>query len=191
MCSSDLMPVVLRGRKADHPHGPSGTRAFAVRKRGGWDEYTLKAADKQTARVRICVHCRNYNGQWGRHGRQALVYAFWGIEPSSTRWVRETYRKRFAIETSYRQLHQGRARTSTRNPLVRLLLVGVALVLRNVWVWLHYAALSTPRRGNRRYNLERLTLKGMLLWLQHQAEDELGRRDEIASERPMPQWISA
>src|SRR5438093_7769463 len=50
-------------------------------------------------------------------------------------------------------------RTCTRNPLARLLLVGVALVLRNVWVWLHYAALSTPRRGNCRYNLERLTLR--------------------------------
>jgi Transposase DDE domain len=186
-----LMPVVLRGRKADHPQGPSGTRVFAVRKRGGFDEYTLTAADGQTARVSVCVHCRNYNGQWGRHGRQALVYAFWGLSPSSTAWVRQTYRKRFAIESSYRQLHQGRARTSTRNPLVRLLLVGVALVLRNVWVWLHYAVLSTPRRGNRRYNLERLTLKNMLLWLQHQAEDELGRREEIDSERPMPQRITA
>src|SRR5262249_34953171 len=95
------------------------------------------------------------------------------------------YRKRFAIETSFRQAHQGRARTCTRNPVVRLLLVGVALVLRNVWVWLHYAVLSTPRRGNRRYNLDRLTLRAMLLWLQHQAEDELGRRDDAPSERPV------
>ena len=186
-----LMPVVLRGRKADHPRGPGGTRVFATRKRGGWDEYTLTAGGGQKAKVAICVHCRNYQGQWGRHGRQTLVYAFWGIKPSSTRWVRETYRKRFAIETSYRQLHQGRARTCTRNPVVRLLLVGVALVLRNVWVWLHYAALSTPRRGNRRYNLERLPLETLLLWLQHQAEDELGRRDEVLSERPMPQRIGA
>src|SRR5262249_39685635 len=85
-----LRPVVLRGRKDGHPEGPGGTRVFAVRKRSGWDEYTLTAANKQTARVSICIHCRNYNGQWGRHGRQALVYAFWGIHPSSTRWVRET-----------------------------------------------------------------------------------------------------
>ena len=186
-----LMPVVLRGRKDDHPRGPSGTRVFAIRKRSGWDENTLTGGDGSKARVSICVACRNYNGQWGRHGRQALVYAFWGMQPSSTRWVRETYRKRFAIETSYRQLHQGRARTCTRNPLVRLLLVGVALVLRNVWVWLHYAVLSTPRRGNRRYNPERLTLETLLLWLQHQAEQELGRRDEVPSERPMPQRFTA
>src|SRR5436305_12702198 len=186
-----LMPVVLRGRKDDHPEGPSGTRVFAGRRRGGWDEYTVTAGDGNKARVNICVHCRNYNGQWGRHGRQTLVYAFWGMYPSGTRWVRETYRKRFAIETSYRQAHQGRARTCTRNPLVRLLLVGVALILRNVWVWLHYAVLSTPRRGNRRLHLERLPLKTMLLWLQHQAEEELGRMDQIPSDRPIPQRIGA
>jgi hypothetical protein len=186
-----LMPVVLRGRKADHAKGPSGTRVFATRKRSGWARYTVKASDGQVARVSLGIHCRNYNGQWGRHGRQTLVYAFWGFTPSSTKWLRETYRRRFAIETSYRQMHQGRARTCTRNPLVRLLLVGVALVLRNVWVWLHYAALSTPRRGNRRYNLERLTLRTMLQWLQHQAEEELGRRDEVPSERPMPQRVGA
>jgi hypothetical protein len=186
-----LMPVVLRGRKADHPEGPGGTRVFAIRKSGGFDEYKVTASNKQTARVRICVHCRNYNGQWGRHGRQTLVYAYWGLEPSSTRWVRQTYRKRFAIETSYRQMHQGRARTSTRNPLVRLLLVGIALILRNVWVWLHYCVLSTPRRGNCRLNLEQLPLKAMLLWLQQQAESDLGCREDIPSERPMPQGLGA
>jgi len=184
-----LMPVMLRGRKDDHPRGPSGTRVFAIRKRGGFDEYTLTAANGQKARVSICIHCRNYNGQFKRHGRQTLVYAFWKITPSSTKWVRETYRRRFAIETSYRQMHQARARTCTRNPLVRLLLVGIALVLRNVWVWLHYAVLSTPRRGSRRYNPERLPLRMMLLWLQHLAEEELGCCDEVDSERPMPQQV--
>jgi putative transposase len=188
---SFLMPVVLRGRKDGHPEGPSGTRVFALGKRGGWDFYTVKAGNGQKARGSICIHCRNDNGPWGRHGRQTLVYAFWGLQPSPTRWVRETYRKRWAIETSYRQLHQGRARTCTQNPLVRLLLVGVALVLRNVWVWLHYAVLSTPRQGNWRYHLERLTLKTMLLWLQHQAEDALGQRDEVLSDRPMRQRIGA
>jgi len=179
-----LMPVVLRGRKDGHPRGPSGTRVFAIRKRGGWDEYTLTAADKQTARVSICIHCRNYNGQWGRHGRQTLVYAFWGMNPSGTRWVRETYRKRFAIETSYRQAHQGRARTCTRNPLVRLLLVGVALILRNVWVWLHWIVLARKRRGKRLVDLNQLPLRAMLHWLQRVAEAILTAKESMYSERP-------
>lgn len=181
-----LMPAVLRGRKEGHAEGPSGTRVFALRKRSGLDEYRLTGSDKRTATVSICVHCRNFAGQWGRHGRQTLVYAFWGFVPSSTAWVRKTYRERFAIETSYRQMQQGRARTCTRNPLVRLLLVATALILRNVWVWLHYAVLSTPRRGSRLLNPELLTLKALLLWLQHQAEDELGLRDEVEAGRPMP-----
>jgi hypothetical protein len=186
-----LIPVALRGRQPGHADGPSGTRVFALRKRSGWGRYTVKAAGGAAARVSLGIHCRNYNGQWGRRGRQTLVYAYWGFEPSNTKWLRETYRRRFAIETSYRQMHQGRARTCSRRPLLRLLLVGVALVLRNVWVWLHYAVLSTPRRGNCRYNLKRLALRTMLQWLQHQAEEELGRRDEVWSERPMPQRIEA
>jgi len=186
-----LMPVILRGRGEDHPEGPGGTRIFASRKKGGWDEYTLTSANGTTARVSICVHCRNYDGQWGRNGRQTLVYAYWKMRPTNTRWVRETYRKRFAIETSYRQMHQGRARTCTRNLLVRLLLVGIALVLRNVWVWLHYAVLSTPRRGGRRLNLDKLTLETMLLWLLHQAEEVLGVDDTVEAERPMFQDLTA
>lgn len=181
-----LMPVIVRGRKAGHADGPGGTRVLAPRESGGWGEHRLTAGDKKTARVSIRVHCRNYAGQWGRHGRQTLVYAFWGMKPSSTRRVRETYRKRFAIETSYRQMRQGRARTCTRNPLVRLLLVAAALILRNAWVWLHHAVLSTPRRGGPRLNQELLPLKDLLLWPQHQAETELGLRDEIQTQRPMP-----
>ena len=77
-------------------------------------------------------------------------------------------------------------RTCTRNPLARLLLVATALILRNVRVWLHYAVLSTPRRGSPRLNLELLPLKDLLLWLLRQAEQELGWCDEIEAERPFP-----
>ena len=89
----------------------------------------------------ICVKCRNYRGQWKRHGRQALIYAYWGYRPPSPDSVFTTYRLRFGIETSYRQMHEGRIRTTTRRPVVRLLYVGIALVLRNLWVWLHYTIL--------------------------------------------------
>jgi Transposase DDE domain len=57
-----LMPVVVRGRKADDPRGPSGTRVFAAMKRGGWFEYTVTCGTKRTARVSICVSCCNYAG---------------------------------------------------------------------------------------------------------------------------------
>ena len=77
------------------------------------------------------------------------------------KWVREEYRKRFGIETSYRQMNQGRIRTCTRNPVLRLLFVGIALLLRNVWVWFHLNVLA-DRHANGRLllRLERLCPSG-------------------------------
>src|SRR5215831_14147104 len=154
-----LMPLALRGRKADHPRGPSASRVFAAWKR---------------------------SGERGKHGREALVYAYGGgLVPGSYPWVQETYRRRFGIEASYRQLEQARIRTSTRDPLLRLLYVGVALILRNVWAWLHWEVLSQPRRGGRRIDLGQLTFRGMLLWLQHYAEEWLGLHEELPAQHPV------
>jgi putative transposase len=172
-----LMPVICRGRKLDDPRGPSGTNVFLTWQRSGFGTYTLHDAQKRPARVGICVKCRYYRGQWHRHGKQHLIYAFWGLQPPSFDWVREMYRRRFGIETTYRQLHQARIRTSTRNPVLRLLYVGVALVLRNVWVWLHHQLLARPRRGGRKIELELLRFRTMLLWLVHVAEETLGTED--------------
>jgi Transposase DDE domain len=180
-----LMPTVIRGRKADDPRGPSGTRVFAVVKRSGWFEYTVHSGTKRTATVSICVSCRNYRGQWKRHGRQALVYACWGVKGRSCTWVRETYRTRFGIESSYRQMNQARGRTSTRRPELRLLYVGISLVLRNEWVWLHFTVLSTPRRGGRLIRLERLRLRALLHWLIQVIEEAFGTIDEIRMERQL------
>jgi putative transposase len=180
-----LMPVPRRGRKADHPKGPSGTQIYASWTKSGWGRYTMTNARRQKATFGVCVKCRNRRGERGRHGREALVYAYGGgLRPSSFRWVQETYRSRFAIETSYRQLHQARIRTCTRDPLLRLLYVGIALVLRNVWVWLHWERLAHQRRGGRQIDLSQLRFRQLLLWLQHVAEFTLGVWDLLDGQTP-------
>ena len=181
-----LMPLPLRGRQLDHPRGPSGSRVYAAWKRSGWSRYTLADAHGRKATVGVCVKCRNRRGERGRHGREALVYAYGGgLVPRSYRWVKETYRSRFAIEATYRQLGQARIRTSTRDPLLRLLYVAVAFLLRNVWVWLHWQVLAERRRGGRRVDTDQLTFRTLLLWLQHWAEQCLGVRDKIGVKYPM------
>ena len=174
-----LMPVICRGRKLDDPRGPSGTNVFLTWEKSGYGTYTLHDAQKRPARVSICVKCRYYRGQWHRHGKQRLIYAFWGFVPPSFDWVKQTYRQRFAIETTYRQLHQARIRTTTRDPVRRLLHVGIALILRNVWVWLHRTVLARPRRGGREIRLDLLRFRRMLLWLAHVVEQRLGVRDSV------------
>ncbi len=173
-----LMPAVQRGRKPKKGKPPVGTRAFAAWKKSGWSMHTLKTASKKkwarSATVRICVSCGNFAGKWKRHGRRTFVYAYWGFCPGSPHWVREMYRKRFGIESSYRQMNEARIRTCTRDPLLRLLFVGLALILRNVWVWFHLTTLS-ERRGRRlELHLERLPFRDLLLQLQRVVEFILG-----------------
>ncbi len=170
---------------------PSCLRAFATARRSGWGEYTLTNAAGRRATVGVCIKCRNWKGERGRHGRQRLVYAFWGITPVSVDWVRQVYRTRFGIETSYRQMNQAKVTTTTRNPLVRLFLVGVALILRNVWVGLHWDLLSAPRKGGREVRLERLRFKTLLLWLLHVVEEQFGRWDLTYIERKPPAVLAA
>ena len=187
-----LMPVVCHGRSPKHRNGPSGSYVFRTWKKGGWSSYTLtEAKTGRTATVSICVRCRNYSGQWKRHGRQPLIYASWGYQPSSPEAVFTTYRLRFGIESSYRQLHEGRIRTTTRRPVVRLLYVGIALVLRNLWVWLHYTLLSMPRRGGRVILLERLRWETVLLWLLHVVEETYGVDDVTYTERDVQHELAA
>jgi hypothetical protein len=185
-----LMPVVCHGRPPKHPKGPSGSHVFRTWKVSGWSDHTLTDAKGRTARVSIGVKCRNYRGQWKRHGRQALVYAFWGYRPPSPDSVFTTYRLRFGIETSYRQMHEGRIRTTSRRPAVRLLYVGIALVLRNLWVWLHFTPLALPRRGGRVVLLERLRWETVLLWLLHVAEETFGIADTTTTERDVPYHLA-
>lgn len=177
-----LMAAMARGRKPKKAAPATGIRAFQKWKRSGWGQHTM-VSGKDKATMLICVHCGNNRGRRNKRGRYTWVYIYWGIKPGSTRWVADTYRSRFGIETSYRQLHEARIKTCTRSPLVRLFFVALALILRNVWVWFHWVLLSSPRRGRRRLRLERLRFKAMLLWLLHVAESVFGVFDQTYTER--------
>jgi putative transposase len=178
-----LMPVVCHGRSPKPPRGPTGSYVFRTWKKSGWSTSTLADARKRTATVSICVKCRNSRGERGRHGRQGLIYAYWGYQPTAPEAVFTTYRLRFGIESSSRQMHEGRIRTTRRRPEVRLLYVGIALVLRDLWVWLHDTVLSRPRRGGRVILLERLRWETLLLWLLHVVEEMFGINDVTYTER--------
>jgi IS4 transposase len=100
--------------------------------------------------------------------------------------VRETYRQRFGIESSYRQMNQGRIRTCSRDPALRLLFAGIALILRNAWVLLHRTLLADRHGPHLRIHLERLRLATLLLHLQRHAEALLGIADPWSWTCPVP-----
>jgi putative transposase len=161
-----LMPVVMRGRKASAKHkAGTGLRPF-LKKASGWYSYVVTGKKKKEEAVRICVSAKyRRDKKQGKKRLKRLIYAAWGYRGNPS-YTRDLYRRRFGIETSYRQMNQARIRTCTRSPLLRLLFFAIALILRNVWVWLHYTIFADKRGEQPVLRLELLRFRRMLHWIE-------------------------
>jgi hypothetical protein len=158
-----LMPVVIRGRAPKKGKKVTGLR-WIKRQAAGWYPHTMKSGKRQVA-VSICVGYRSYRkGKKGKRRQQKLLFAAWRVHGCPTE-IREQYRRRFGIETSFRQMRQARIYTCTRDPHLRLFFVAVALMLRNIWVWIHQTRLAEGSGDTMTLHLELLRFKRMLDWI--------------------------
>jgi hypothetical protein len=156
---------MFRGRPPKKGVPRTGLR-WIKNQRAGWYSHTLKNR-KQQVTVSVCVAYRTHrNRKDKKRVQQKLLFAAWGVRGAPTE-IREAYRKRFGIESSYRQRRQARIYTCTRNPHLRLLFVAVAFILRNIWVWIHAQLLKDGNGESLTLRLERLRFKRMLDWLAH------------------------
>lgn len=167
---SFLMPMIRRGKAGKTKKDSTATAQFFVRGRKGWATYRWQARPRRQGRqgprvpMRVTVCMVPPPVRVGKKSaRRPWVFACEGLRHLEPCQVAELYRKRFRIETSYRQMNQGLAMTCSKNPVYRLLLVLIALVLRNLWVWLHATRLSvrTPA-GHRILRLHLLRVRRLL-----------------------------
>jgi hypothetical protein len=159
-----LMPVMFRGRKPKKKRARTGLHALKNQK-AGWYTHRLTKKGAPPVKVAICVTYRSFlHRKTGKRRKQKMHFAAWRIKGAPTE-IRERYRKRFGIESSYRQARQARIFTCTRNPHLRLVFVAVAMMLRNLWVWLHANVLADGRGNDMTLRLERLRFKQMLDWI--------------------------
>ena len=174
-----IIPAVVRGRKPKDPKTPPhGLRAL-LKKKNGYYPQTLtsgqtKDKKKTSVSVTICVSNKTYTHEkTGKRRRKKLLYAIWKVR-RNPKEIREIYRKRFGIETSYRQMNEARIKTCPRDPSLRLLFVGIALVLRNVWVWIHFRFAKGKYSEEPELFLELLRFNEMLHWITQVIEQALG-----------------
>jgi hypothetical protein len=161
-----LMPVMFRGRppKKKNQKGAKKGLRWLKRQKAGWYQHTLKNG-KEPVKISVCVAYRTYyNRKKRKRGQQKLLFAAWRVRGTPTE-IRERYRKRFGIETSFRQMRQARIYTCTPNPHLRLVFVAVALLLRNLWVWIHATLLAEGRGETMTLRLELLRFKQLLDWI--------------------------
>jgi hypothetical protein len=121
-----------------------------------------------TEATRREVHTRTV--LW-KTGAKTMVFAFdgWSGDKARTvyeqaRTAQQQYRQRFGIETSYRQKNQAKARTTSRDPVYRLLLEGIAFLVRQVWVVLTEQLAQVAKAPPEAW-IGVLTLQRMIDWL--------------------------
>ena len=91
--------------------------------------------------------------------------------------VEALYRKRSAIETSFRTFQEACAATTTKDPTVRLLYVLVGFLLRNLWLVVRWGVLARPRCGGRELSAW-FRFEVPCEWLAHDLDEDLERRWE-------------
>ena len=69
------------------------------------------------------------------------------------------------LGSSNRQLRQARIYTCVKDPHLRLFFVAVALILRNLWIWIHETYLAEGGGESKTLRLELLRFKRMLDWI--------------------------
>ena len=160
---SYITPIPVRGKSG-------GARClFAGKSRK--TTYRFNSPKHGAYSVQAIVVKRYSKGRYGRHQSQWFAYAVSGllvtILPAQ---VFELYRQRFGIEASYRQMNSVRARTSTRNPVVRLLLVGLAFVLFNLYITLRQDLSSTLKHSLKLPKRFWLSLRRLAFMIGHAIE---------------------
>jgi putative transposase len=160
-----IMPAIKRGKKPEQDGGPTRTYQLAALKSSGWYRYTLTRSTDGKVSFDVAVVCQNLSGSRKLYYRETLLYVTFRVKHHPLNWIKETYRKRFGIESSYRQLNQAKIKTSTCNPALRLLFVACAFILRNIWVWLHHQVIASPRQGARIRCESQLRFQRLMLWL--------------------------
>jgi putative transposase len=123
-----ILPIPVRGKSG-------GVRTLFEKLASYKTTYTFNSPKHGQLEVATVVVKKYSKGRYKRKGARWFAYAVGrlpkSIEPHQ---VFQMYRQRFGIETSYRQMNQVRARTTSRNPVIRLLLVGLAFVIFNLYI---------------------------------------------------------
>lgn len=168
-----LIPVPLRGKRDENGVYQGGIGQLFTGRRSYYTRYTFNA-DKPEAYTTDVAIVRTYSrGRYGRHQAAWFAYAVYRVDHIPPNQIFDLYRRRFGIESGYRQVEQLRARTASASPALRLLLMGLALLLLNVYMTLRRVWLTVRHYGSRVRRIW-VTLRRLTLLLSRLLEQAFG-----------------
>jgi hypothetical protein len=187
-----VMPMIRRGKSGPTKKACTGTAQFFVKGRKGWTKYTWEARIRtggrkgpKGPRTKVTTDVCMVPRPKAKGKATPWVFACHGMDKMPGKEIAALYRLRFRIETSYRQMHEGLAQTCSTEPVYRLLLVLIAFVLRNLWVWLHWTLLAgRDKHGKRVLRLGVMRARRMLHCIVRYLDHKLGMPKNIVIPNP-------
>jgi len=168
---SFVMPIPKRGRSG-------GVRKLFETSASYKTTYTFHSPKLGELEVAAVVVKKYSKGRGKCKNTQWFAYAVSGLSKSvEPHQVFEMYRQRFGIETSYRQMNQVRAHTTSRNPVIRLLLVGLAFVMFNLYIAARQHVAICSKNPAQPLSQYWLTLRRLARMLAHAVENLFGLAD--------------
>lgn len=119
-----------------------GIRALCRGRGSHLTDYTFSDGTQ----VRLALVETRVPGKSGRKRRKWLVFVLVGLNWTPPQ-VYAKYRRRFGVECPYRLLRQVKVLTNSRNPALRFFLLGLSLLMQNVWVRLRWLCTRRPGKG--------------------------------------------
>jgi hypothetical protein len=160
---SIIMAAPIKGKTG-------GTRALCHGRRSYRTEHTFRSAEHGELTVPVMVVRTRAKRRDGSYKWVWLVYVLLNVLDMTPRQVRKAYRRRFGIESSYRLLEQVRGKTTAHNAALRFLWMGIALLIGNIWIALHWKFLRRRGSGPRRVARKAFILPCMLQFLRRAIE---------------------
>lgn len=159
-----ILPAIIRGKKGGIKQLLQGRKSYKT-------SYTMSNSQGESVTFDLWVICKYRKGKRKQRGLEYFVYVVHQVKISLFS-IHKDYRKRFGIESSYRLKNSCRSTTTTKKPTLRLLFVGIAFLLVNIWVNLLWRKISFSCKGGRLIFRELFPLKQMLAFLR-QAIDRI------------------
>jgi hypothetical protein len=175
---SAIIACPIRGKKG-------GTRALCTGRGSYITTHTFSSAEYGSCEATVAI-VRTFNTSGRRRQRRKarwLVYVLINVDLRPDQ-VRQRYRSRFGVETSYRCMRTTHAKTASRNAALRFFLIALAFILVNVWVALRWRFCQVPRRGGRQLDKKRFQLKRMVRFLRRAIENTYGTVNVIQAIAP-------
>jgi putative transposase len=165
---SAIIACPIRGKKG-------GTRALCSGRKSYITTHTFYSAEYGSCGASVAV-VRAFDTSRRRRQRRKtrwLVYALIHVDLRPDQ-VRQRYRSRFGIDTSYRCMRATHAKTTSRNAALRFFLIALAFILVNVWITLRWRFCQVPRRGGRLVDKKHFELQRMVCFLRRSIENTYG-----------------